>query len=176
MDNAFRIKKFREPSKSKSQDIVSGTLDSVHQSIIGSIKDSTLNIDELRKRTEELEDELEKTTEMYRVTKLQEELTSIKAKIEEADPLVNYFVRNADIMIKYYSDSDKKQAISCAPGDQRTFMKYLAPSSADTNNHSKKKTTANRQTRVECAVFVNDLFECCVVWCMVCGECWVVLG
>ena len=65
MDNAFRIKKFREPSKSKSQDIVSGTLDSVHQSIITSIKDSTLNIEELRKRVEELEDEIEKIIAAY---------------------------------------------------------------------------------------------------------------
>jgi len=149
MDNAFRIKKFREPSKSKSQDIVSGTLDSVHQSIITSIKDSTLNIDELRKRVEELEDEIEKTTEMYKITKLQEEVATIRGKIEQADPLVNYFVKNADIMIKYYSDSDKKQAISCAPGDQRTFMKYLAPSACDTNNHSKKDLFEEYATRMK---------------------------
>ena len=55
MENVFRIKKSRDgPAKSKQQDSL-GTLDSVHQTIVSSMRESRMNIDELRKRKEELE-------------------------------------------------------------------------------------------------------------------------
>jgi hypothetical protein len=152
MDNTFRIKKIREPSKSKAQELVSGTLDSVHQTVISSIKESTINIEELRKRAEELEDEIEKTCEIYKVSKLQEELDAIKNRLDQEDPLTDYFVRNADLMIKYYSDADKKQAISATPGDQRTFMKFLAPSSCEIGNHSKKDLFEEYATRMKMTI------------------------
>ena len=47
MDNIFRIKRQRDTT-SKKTDVVSGTLDSVHQSIVTGIRDETTNGDELR--------------------------------------------------------------------------------------------------------------------------------
>lgn len=140
MDNVFRIKKARDPtSRSKASDAVPGTLDSIHQSLVSSMKDVTLNLDDLRKRKIEIEKELEDMLDIYKVTKLQDELRTIQRRLAQEDPLSEYYVKNADIMLKYYGGTDKVQAMTSTPSDQNTFMKYLTPTVAhETTTVSRK--------------------------------------
>ena len=127
MDNVFRIKKSRETSpKTKASETVSGTLDSIHQNLVSTIRDTTTNLDELRKRKEEILEELEDIIDIYKVTKLQEELRTIQKRLEQDDPLKDYYLKNADIMLKYYGGGDKAQSVSTTPADQNTFVKYLS--------------------------------------------------
>jgi len=126
MDNVFRIKKSRETGpKTKSSENVSGTLDSIHQTLVSSMRETTLNLDDLRKRKDDIEHELDTITDIYRVTKLQEELRTIQKRLDQDDPLKDYYLKNADIMLKYYSGEDKVQSVSTTPADQNTFVKYL---------------------------------------------------
>lgn len=126
MDNVFRIKKSRDTGpKTKTSDSVSGTLDSIHQNLVSCMRETTLNLDELRKRKEEIQYELDTITDMYKVTKLQEELRTIQKRLTQEDPLKDYYLKNADIMLKYYGANDKAQLVSTTPADQNTFVKYL---------------------------------------------------
>ena len=52
MDNVFRIKKSRD-IRTKKSDTVSGTLDSIHQSVVSNIKEETTNVEEMEKKLEE---------------------------------------------------------------------------------------------------------------------------
>jgi len=137
MDNVFRIKKSRDGvSKSKASDTVSGTLDSIHQNIISGMRDADL--DDLKLRKVELEEELEDIQDIYKSTKLQEELRTIEKRLAQDDPLKDYYIKNADIILKYYGSSDKIQSMSTTPADQNTFVKYLLQSTQDTPSISKK--------------------------------------
>ena len=57
MDNVFRIKKSRD-IRAKKSDTVSGTLDSIHQSVVSNIKEETTNVEEMEKKLEENKKEL----------------------------------------------------------------------------------------------------------------------
>lgn len=147
----FRIKKSRETGpKTKSSENVSGTLDSIHQSIVSTMRETTSNLDDLRKRKDEIEHELDTLTDMYRVTKLHDELRTIQRRLDQEDPLKDYYLKNADIMLKYYSGEDKAQMVSTTPADQNTFVKYLmVQAPQDTPNVSKKDLYDEFTTRMK---------------------------
>ena len=87
MDNVFRIKKSRDVgTKAKASETVSGTLDSIHQTLVSTIKDTTLNLDELKRRKEEIQEELEDMIDVYKATKLREELRTIQKRLNQDDP------------------------------------------------------------------------------------------
>ena len=96
MDTMFRIKKGRESYRSKQTDIVSGTLDSIHQNIVSNIRQQASNFDQLKQKQEELEQqifELEDSNELddiLKCSKLKQELKEMKDKLDEQDPLQNY--------------------------------------------------------------------------------------
>lgn len=146
MDTIFRIKKGRESSKSKNSEIVSGTLDSIHQNVVSSIKQHSSSLDTLKDQCSELENQIQEIedsnelNDILKCSKLKEELKESKKRLEEQDPLKNYYLKNADIMLKYYGTTEKTQVITTNPADQNTFLKYLNSSqvTADIPNHSKK--------------------------------------
>ena len=146
MDTIFRIKKGRETSRTKSGDIVSGTLDSIHQNVVTGIKQHSLNLETLKDQCDILQEEIEsihnsnELEDILKCTRLKEELKEMKQRFNEIDPLQNYYLKNADIMLKYYGTSEKAQVITTNPADQNTFLKYLNSSqvTADVPNHSKK--------------------------------------
>jgi hypothetical protein len=146
MDNVFRIKKSRDPTKKRE---VQGTLDSIHQNLVSSMKDVTINLDELRKREIEIEEQLETVTD-YTATKLQEELQIIRKRLAQDDPLKDYYLKNADVFLKYYGGSDKVQNVSITPADQNTFVKYLmANAPQETPTISKKDLYDEFTTRMK---------------------------
>ena len=128
--NIFRLKKYRETARTKSNDIVSGTLDSIHKNIVSSFNNSLCE-EELLKKQKEIEEELERisstTEEIINTTKLQEELKSIKKLLQTENPLIDYYTQNADVFLKYYDSTEKQQNLSITPADQNTFVKFLNP-------------------------------------------------
>jgi hypothetical protein len=122
--------------KTKSSENISGTLDSIHQNIICEMKD--LDIQVLLNKKCEIIQELDDLEDMYKATKLQDELRTIQKRLEQVDPLKEYYIKNADIMLKYYGSSDKVQMVSTTPADQNTFVKYLTQGTQDSTSISKK--------------------------------------
>jgi len=145
MDNIFRTKKFRETaSRSNTSDTVSGTLDSLHQNIINNIKDSDIadmkqKIEDIRQKISSLNSD--KSIEaILATTKLQLELNELEHTLNDKTPVENYYLKNADIMLKYYGTQEKTHFNLTSPQNQNTFLKYLTPSNtADTSCVSKKE-------------------------------------
>lgn len=157
MDTVFRIKKSRESSRTKNNDIMVGTLDFIHQNVVTSIKTHSTNLDSLKDRCDELEKEIQEIEDsnelddILKCTRLKEELKELKEKYDEQDPLENYYVRNADIMLKYYGNTEKTQVVTTNVADQNTFLKYLNSSqiSTDIPQHSKKHLYEEYTTRMK---------------------------
>jgi uncharacterized Zn finger protein (UPF0148 family) len=114
-ETMFRIKKTRE----SKTDNIGGTLDSVHQSMINSFKEVT-------KPEPPAEITFEKDPDILKIARAYRESQSLKTE-ENEDCIQTYFLKNADIMLQYYSHTDNSQTISKTPGDVNTFLKYLKP-------------------------------------------------
>jgi len=145
METVFRIKKGRESYRSKQTDIVSGTLDSIHQNVVSNIRQQACNFDQLKQKQDELEQEifqLEDSNELediLKCSKMKQELKELKDRLDEQDPLQNYYLKNVDIMLKYYGNTEKQNVVTTNVNDQNTFLKYLnANITTDIPNHSKK--------------------------------------
>jgi uncharacterized Zn finger protein (UPF0148 family) len=148
MDTIFRIKKSRDTSvKSRASETISGTLDFIHQTLISEMRDA--NLDELKSRRLQILEELENMDEIHKSTKLQDELKVIETRLNKADPLKDYYIQNADIILKYYGGSDKVQSVASTPADQNTFVKYLTQSLPDTQAISKKDLYEEFTTRMK---------------------------
>jgi len=157
MENVFRLKKTRDTtSRSKAQDVVSGTLDSIHQGMVTNIRETSMNIQELHglieTKIEEI-NELDKSTtlsDILKASKLREEVRELEQKIHQSDPLSDYYLKNADLMLKYYGSNEKAQTIQVTPADQNTFMRYLSSNvGADSNQISKKKLFEEYASRMK---------------------------
>ena len=137
----FRIKKGRE-SKNES---IGGTLDSVHQSVMTSLRESHANQESLRDEIKALElevNELEVSTDLNDILILaqkHDKLRTLQSKLKDQDQVDTYFLKNADIMLQYYGQAESSQAISSKPADSNTFMKYLAPVAQVESGPSKKQ-------------------------------------
>lgn len=162
MDNIFRIRKDREPSSKKSQEVVSGTLDSVHQNIVNTIKTSTMTVDEIQTKIEEYTieiDNLEKSTvlsDVLKASKIRESVRNLQKSLTQNDnPLRDYYIKNADIMLKYYGNGEKTQTVSSNPMDQNTFMKYLTHTVTETAQVSKKQLFEEYASRMKLNTGIN---------------------
>jgi hypothetical protein len=169
MDGTFRIKRSKDvDSKPKVSDIVSGTLDSIHQNIISDLrKTDSAN---LEKRKLELQEELESIDEIHKFTKLQDELQVIEHVLSQKDPVGDYYIRNADIMLNYYGDSSRTQSISTTPADQNTFVKYLMPTNNETQQTSKKELMEEFAMRMKINIDSDFSEKTCITeHCNVCN-------
>jgi hypothetical protein len=163
MDNMFRIKKPRDTiSLSKNQDIVSGTLDSIHQTMVTSIREVSTS-EKIMFRLQEIDEEIERSKNsndlvtILRLSKLDEEYKKLTSNLSE-DNLKQYYLKNADIMMKYYGNNDKVKGLSISPADQNTFIKYLNVnnSEAETGIVSKKQLFDQYTARMKMNTQLDD--------------------
>jgi hypothetical protein len=131
-DSSFRIKKVKDAVDKG----IGGTLDSVHQSIINSLKESTEKQETLIQQISSLEKELcelESTTSSnsnsnsttFLIAKKHEQLRNLLLKIKDSEQLVSYFSKNADLMLKYYSITEDFSSNKLNSNEENTFLKYL---------------------------------------------------
>jgi hypothetical protein len=111
-ETMFRIKKTRDI---KSEQI-GGTLDAVHQSMLNGFKNTT--------KEEVPQIEFEKNPDILKLARTYKDSQSSKTEDNE-DSIETYFLKNADIMLQYYSNTETTQSLLKSPTDSNTFLKYL---------------------------------------------------
>ena len=130
-ESMFRIKKSRD----LKYETLGGTLDSVHQTLLASLRDSISkqnsnvinNLEEYNSNASPLE--LARAYEKTQVSKME--------KVTE-DPINSYFLKNADIMLQYYSNRDSNKSVITTPNDSNTFLKFLESTETRDTGPSKK--------------------------------------
>lgn len=156
MDNVFRTKKFRETSsRTKMQDeLVTGTLDSIHQTIVSNLKmqktDDLINKrTNILKRISDIENSLN-LNNILECNKLREELQHIDSSLDSANSVESYYLKHADIMLKYYGNQDKVKVLSnTSLTDQNTFLKYIHVKTANEFGQSKKELFEEYASRMK---------------------------
>lgn len=155
MENVFRTKKIRDTSsRTKTNDMVSGTLDSIHQNVVSGLRDTDSDV--LNSRLSELEKELSEIENIFTIdailkkSKLQLEIDQIHKTLDEHNPVESYYLKNADIMLKYYGTAEKSQVGVANSTNQNTILKYLIPSAtADLAGTSKKELFEQYASRMK---------------------------
>ena len=113
-----------------------GTLDSIHTSVISTLRQT--NVEDMKSKCAELSEEMEllenatDLSSLLRASKIKEEREILQSSVDELDTMERYYVKHADIMLKYYGTQEKANISSSNPADQNTFMKYLVNTSNDT--------------------------------------------
>jgi hypothetical protein len=109
---------------------------------MGSLKST--NTEELESRKRAIADELTSVSgssnieDILKASKLDEELNTIQAILDERNPVESYYLKNADIMLKYYGTSEKIAHVGSAM-DQNTFLRYLNQTATGETGISKKE-------------------------------------
>ena len=161
MDGTFRIKRSIESEqRAKKPETVSGTLDSIHQTLVNDL--CSIDIEKLKKRKLEIENDLEYIQEIHKFTKMKDELRNIEKLLLSKDPLGEYYIQNADIMLQYYGDLSRTQSLPTTSVDQNTFVKYLIQATPDTPHISKKDLLEEYATRMKINVDTEFSEKTCI--------------
>ena len=170
MNDIFRIKKVRETSLSKK--VVSGTLDSVHQTIVAGLQYEESNPDKIKERLDEIKIELSSLSnsldDIIKSSKIIEEKKLLLEKLDSKSPVVDYYVKNADIMLRYYGSGDKSQSVTNML-DQKTFVKFLAQNNSETSGTSKKTLFDEFLSRMKMTTGPVDVKEAPIEHCNACN-------
>ena len=170
MNDIFRIKKVRETPFLKK--ISSGTLDSLHQTIVSTLQYEENNPDTIRQRLEEINKELLELSnnldDILKSSKLIDEQKTLIEKLEIKSPVIDYYVKNADIMLKYYGMGEKPQIVTSLT-DQKTFAKFLSHNSSETAGTSKKTLFDEYSSRMKLNTGPIDVKEAPSEHCNVCN-------
>ena len=135
-ESTFRIKKSRDNSK---QELIGGTLDSVHQQVLSKLKEDNLDHTDINKEIEKLESLLNNTSNSLELSLIYKQIQNLKLKLIKNNNLEFYYLKNSDIFLKYYSeDSNIKTSLNNSSGNNsNTFMKFLK-STEQTNTTSQQ--------------------------------------
>lgn len=131
--DVFRVRKIRESSGGTT----GGTLDSVHQEIVQTLKESSATQEASRTELGELK---HKVSELYakndiddvvQATQYQSKIREIEKDLANANPVEDYYMKNMDILMDYYKKQDTNvNTQSFAPKDANTFMKFFSGAGA----------------------------------------------
>jgi len=170
MNDIFRIKRVRETPFSKK--ITTGTLDSLHQSIVTSLQYEENNPEKITERLEEINKELNKLSnsldDILVSSRLVEEKKTLLEKLETKSPVIDYYIKNADIMLKYYGGGEKTQN-GIINSDQKTFIKFLTQNSSEMVGTSKKTLFDEFSSRMKLNTGPIDVKEAPSEHCNVCN-------
>lgn len=142
--DVFRVRKVRESTNNNPA--ATGTLDSLHQTIVKDLKETKTMQESLRTELDTLRTEI---SELYAkndidsivsASQKQIRLRNIEEEIAHAHPVEEYYLKNMDILNEYYRKNDSGSAAPAAtPKDANTFMKYFQAGIAESAGPSRKQ-------------------------------------
>lgn len=139
--DVFRVRKIREaPSGGQT----TGTLDSVHRDIVQTLHDLTSTQDERQTTLETLRkqvSDLYATNEMSNViqaTHLQAKVRELEAELATANPVEDYYMKNADLLLDYYKKQEPTGQ-STTPRESSTFLRFFASAGSTETGPTRKQ-------------------------------------
>jgi hypothetical protein len=139
----FRVRKIRDSSASNS---TSGTLDSLHQTIVQGLKDSKTQQMSLQEEMDGLRCEISRLygsntiDNIAKATQMQGRLREVEEELVHIHPVEEYYLKNMDLLDEYYKRADAGgTAPAAAPKDSNTFMKFFEPQTVDAQGPTRKQ-------------------------------------
>jgi len=141
--DVFKIRKTRD---SPTTSIATGTLDSLHQGIVQTLKDSKIKQESLREELDRLQTEISRLcstndiNDIVKANHLQDRIREIQEELEHAQPVEEYYLKNMDLLDEYYKKQDTSvNAPILQSKDANTFLKFFSASVPSENGLSLKQ-------------------------------------
>ena len=139
----FRVRKIRDSSTSNS---TTGTLDSLHQTIVQDLKDSTSIQEQLKSELDELRSTISNLyaqndlDSVVKANQLELRARQIEDDLQHTRPVEEYYLKNMDLLDEYYRRADSTVATpALAPKDANTFLKFFQAAAAEPTGPSRKQ-------------------------------------
>ena len=141
--DVFRVRKIRDSTSTGS---TTGTLDSLHQTIVQDLKDSSSIQESLKMELEQLRStisELYSQNDLDSVVKanqLEARVRKIEEDLQHAHPVQEYYMKNMDLLNEYYKKSESTAAVpTLAAKDANTFLKYFQAAAPESTGYTRKQ-------------------------------------
>ncbi len=141
--DVFRVRKIRDSTSTGS---TTGTLDSLHQTIVQDLKDSTTMQERLRAELEDLKTSISNLyakndlDSVIKANQMEARARAIEDELQHAHPVEDYYLKNMDLLDEYYRRSDSgAPAPALAPKDANTFLKFFQAAVAEPTGPSRKQ-------------------------------------
>ena len=128
--DVFKIRKPRDPTTASA---TTGTLDSLHQGIVHTLKESTVKQDALRAEVDGLREQVSQLyatntiDDIVKATQLEGRIRELEDELAHVRPVEEYYLKNMDLLDEYYKKQDTSVgAPSVQPNEANTFLKFFA--------------------------------------------------
>lgn len=171
--DVFRVRKIRDSNTSST--ITGGTLDSVHQEIVQSLKDSKSIQESLKKEQDELQIQISEyyasndLDNIVKANQLQTRLREIEIELSQLNPVEDYYLKNMDILNDYYKRQDAsgstKASGPMSTKDANTFLKFFQAAVPIDNGSSRKQLFDEYIQRMKLSAgpeYVQQVTEHCI--------------
>jgi len=139
--DVFRVRKIREaPSGGQT----TGTLDSVHRDVVQTLRDLMSTQDERQTEVDQLKVQI---SELYaantmdavvQATHLQGKVRELESEEPMANPVEDYYMKNADLLLDYYKKQEPT-GLQTTPRDTATFLKFFANGAGGESGPTRKQ-------------------------------------
>ncbi len=126
----FKIRKPRDPTTASA---TTGTLDSLHQGIVQTLKESTVKQDSLRTEVDSLREQVSQLyatntiDDIVKATQLETRIRELEDELAHARPVEEYYLKNMDLLDEYYKKQDTSVGLPAVhPNEANTFLKFFA--------------------------------------------------
>ena len=141
--DVFRVRKIRDSTLTGS---TTGTLDSLHQTIVQDLKDSSSMQESLKTELEALRStisDLYSKNDLDSVVKanqMEARMRSIEDELQHVHPVQEYYMKNMDLLNDYYKKSESTAVVpSLAPKDANTFLKFFQAAAPESTGLTRKQ-------------------------------------
>ena len=141
--DVFKIRKPRDPSSTSS---TTGTLDSLHQGIVQTLKESKTKQETLREELDELKSDLSRLhatntiEDVVKATQLEARIRKVEEELAHVHPVEDYYLKNMDLLDEYYKKQDTSVAApTLHPKDANTFLKFFTAAIPSESGMSRKQ-------------------------------------
>jgi hypothetical protein len=128
--DVFKIRKPRDPTTASA---TTGTLDSLHQGIVQTLKESTVKQDSLRTEVDTLREQVSQLyatntiDDIVKATQLETRIRELEDELAHARPVEEYYLKNMDLLDEYYKKQDTSVGLPAVhPNEANTFLKFFA--------------------------------------------------
>jgi uncharacterized Zn finger protein (UPF0148 family) len=141
--DVFRVRKIRDSTSTGS---TTGTLDSLHQTIVQDLKDSSsmqeslkAELDQLRSTISDLYSKNDLDS-VVKANQMEMRLRTIEDELQHVHPVQEYYMKNMDLLNDYYKKSETGTAVpALSTKDANTFLKFFQAATPEATGFSRKQ-------------------------------------
>ena len=137
--DVFRIRKIRDSNSTST----AGTLDSLHQDIVQTLRDTKVKQDSLTTERTQLLEEISSLVAqndlhaIVRANKLETRVRAIDQELAQTNPVEDYYLKTMDILNDYYKPAVGNPSL--APKETHTFLKYFSAAAPTETGPTRKQ-------------------------------------